>query len=521
MTGPTGPTGRQAPRVSTGIWKFATSTTIADPGSTYFRMNSATSSSVTEIAFDDVSISGSAETAAVLFGANGSTYKGIIRLESVSNPDNWRDYFVTAVPAVVGFYQFTVLAGSVSSPFTLWSADDQVYASFAYTGDKGSTGATGPTGSAGSASGSTTQVQFNDAGSFAGDAGLTYNKTTDVLTMGGAVVGSLTGLIKGSSGTLSAATAGTDYYNPGGTDVAVADGGTGGSTASAARTNLGLAIGTDVQAYSAPLADLAGGTWAPNSSTTSSFLSFEEATNNGSNYVAVTVPTALTGNRLQTLPDVDGNIVVDAATQTLTNKTLTTPTISSTGFANATHAHTAANSGGVLTPDALAIVYCGLSADYTASNVNTAQKIFNASTNGAVTLPGNTTYVFEMVLQIQTTGTTSHNISLLFGGTATLTSIRYDGTTSNSASDTTNTTGVTRRSWNAATANQLFTAAVASASYTHILVKGEVRINAGGTFIPQFQWSAAPGGTSTVRQDSYILMVPVGSGSVTTLGTWS
>jgi hypothetical protein len=61
------------------------------------------------------------------------------------------------------------------------------------------------TGSGGTPGGSNTEVQFNDGGSFGGDAGLTYNKTTDVLTVAGSFNGP-------HNGTVGATTANTGAF---------------------------------------------------------------------------------------------------------------------------------------------------------------------------------------------------------------------------------------------------------------------------------------------------------------------
>ena len=69
-----------------------------------------------------------------------------------------------------------------------------------------------------------------------------------------------------ASSLTSVGTIATGIWN--GTAIAIANGGTGATDAGAARTALGLAIGTDVQAYNATLAAVSGGTYSGDDSIT-------------------------------------------------------------------------------------------------------------------------------------------------------------------------------------------------------------------------------------------------------------
>jgi hypothetical protein len=115
-------------------------------------------------------------------------------------------------------------------------------------------------------SGNVETITLTEAGrALLDDADATAQRTT--LGLGSMAIQAASGvLITGgtavlSSGTITYATINGGVIS-GITDLAVADGGTGASTASGARTNLGLAIGTDVQAYDAALASIAGLTTA-------------------------------------------------------------------------------------------------------------------------------------------------------------------------------------------------------------------------------------------------------------------
>lgn len=151
-------------------------------------------------------------------------------------------------------------------------------------------------------------------------------------------------------------------------------------------------------------------------------------------------------------------------------------------------------------------------------NVNTAQPWF--PTNGGVTLPEDQTYFMEGLLWIsRAAGIAPHTTSILFGGTATLHSIMY--MVQSKASDAATLTAGSAALSAVATAIQVKASSTSATEQILVYVKGTVRINNAGTFIPQFIYSAAPGGDPTIKSGSYFKLTPVGDEAVVDSGTWA
>ena len=170
--------------------------------------------------------------------------------------------------------------------------------------------------------------------------------------------------------------------------------------------------------------------------------------------------------------------------------------------------------------------YYRLDSAVVGSNATGAQSLFGVG----VTLSASTVYEFEMLVTLsKSAGATSHNILLGFGGTATLNNILYEAIGGYLTSATPSGTLLTGASSNglgsianSATQTAVAAALAAAALTLTYIVKGTVSINAGGTFIPQYSLSAAPGGAYSTVAGSYIRINPLSaSGAATNVGTWS
>jgi hypothetical protein len=162
--------------------------------------------------------------------------------------------------------------------------------------------------------------------------------------------------------------------------------------------------------------------------------------------------------------------------------------------------------------------YYVLNTGFAGSNATGAQSLFGVG----VTLSSNTIYEYEYVAAIsKSAGTTSHTVSFGFGGTATLNNISYIMLTQYNSSNL--TTGAPSIFYGTTASQTVWTTAMTTASMTNFMTgRGVVSINAGGTFIPQYSLSAAPGGAYTTQAGGYMLIYPVGAaGSNVSVGTWA
>lgn len=155
------------------------------------------------------------------------------------------------------------------------------------------------------------------------------------------------------------------------------------------------------------------------------------------------------------------------------------------------------------------------------ANVNTAQNVFGVG----VTLSASTVYAFEAIyLFTKTAGTTSHTVGIGFGGTATINNIGYFETAQTATTAVSAGAGTgTFIGQVSSVSNTTITNAITSATiFVEANIRGTVSINAGGTFIPQYTLSAAPGGAYTTAAGSYFLIYPIGaSGANVNVGTWA
>lgn len=168
--------------------------------------------------------------------------------------------------------------------------------------------------------------------------------------------------------------------------------------------------------------------------------------------------------------------------------------------------------------DPTTLLFKVLTANENGQNVNTAQPWF--PTAGGVTLEAGTTYEFEgQLFTTRSAGSTSHTTSILFGGTATLTSINYLAMSQEGdANSLVDISGI----WNnVATALAVKAASTSTTENVSIRVRGIVRVNAAGTFIPQFQYSAAPGGAPAIQANSFFMLRSLGLNTVASQGAWA
>lgn len=162
------------------------------------------------------------------------------------------------------------------------------------------------------------------------------------------------------------------------------------------------------------------------------------------------------------------------------------------------------------------VLYKVLEADDSAGqNVATVQPWF--ATAGGITLPVGSWFIDGFLWLSRAAGITGHTTSFAFGGTATY---NIDWSALVNTGDV--ATIATPALISAATAAATQIKATSSSATEQIIARltASLKVTVGGSFIPQYQYSVAPGGAPTAKRGSAIRLWPRGGG-LTSVGAWA
>lgn len=171
------------------------------------------------------------------------------------------------------------------------------------------------------------------------------------------------------------------------------------------------------------------------------------------------------------------------------------------------------------------MMFYRLESGYLGANSTAAQSLFNVG----ITLNSQTVYAFDEFFIIRkTTGSGLHTVYILFGGTATLNNFAYSAFGSRWESNNANDNTITGpnpavAAYGTATSALAITGSSAASTRTiSYRVQGTISVNAGGTFVPQYQNSTAPGAAYTTLAGSSFAIWPIGAaGANTSVGPWA